>query len=195
MNIKFTFCAADQLRFIATAIGWTNTCSWLLITHYGMLFASHFFCSNSHLLHSILWIIQNLFNGSSASLLSSPVENSFELLIRGTYVTETVNLNLVCWLRYTNHSQLTGDCRYLKKYKLWPVNGINSFCNRHSTLKENWELHLNQSVVCRATTLFTKSAKVWNRGFYSVADLRGAPGTRPPSRRKFLHFHAVFGKN
>ena len=33
------------------------------------------------------------------------------------------------------------------------------------TLGENWELGTNQSVVCRATTLFTKSAKMWNRGF------------------------------
>ena len=61
--------------------GCTNTCSWLLITHYDMLFAGHFFCSNSHLVRRILWIIQNLFNGSSARLLLLPAENIFELLI------------------------------------------------------------------------------------------------------------------
>ena len=30
---------------------------------------------------------------------------------------------------------------------------------------------------------------------YSVVDLRGARGTRAPPGPKFLHFHAVFGKN
>ena len=37
------------------------------------------------------------------------------------------------------------------------------------TIGENWELVTDQLVVCRATTLFTKSAKVWNRGFNWLA--------------------------
>ena len=78
---------------------------------------------------------------------------------------------------------------FMKRYSTNSVDSVNSLgkarlslTNLIESVEENWKLWLNQSVVCPAATLLTKSAKAWNRGINWPV----WAGFRPPKFKRNL---------